>query len=216
MEQFSTGAALSAGWQTFKKRPGFLIGATFVALVIMLILRGVSYGVSPQPLEMGFFGSVTSIIALLLTVLVDMGLTALALKAHDDVEKVSFSDLSHPHPYWSYLLATIATAIIVVIGFFLIIIPGIIAALALLFVKFIVIDRNTPGFDALRESVRITHGHRWDLLGLFLAVLGINILGVLCLGIGLLVSIPVTSIAVAHAYRMLSAQAGDAPASAVA
>jgi hypothetical protein len=56
----------------------------------------------------------------------------------------------------------------------------------------------------MKESWRITKGHKWQLALLFLALLGINLLGVLALVVGVFVSVPITLIAFAHAYRTLA------------
>ena len=42
-----------------------------------------------------------------------------------------------------------------------------------------------------------------DLLVLFIALLGLNILGLCCLGVGLLVTVPISGLAMAYVYREL-------------
>lgn len=90
------------------------------------------------------------------------------------------------------------------VGFLLLIVPGIIFALMFLFTTFIVIDRQLGPIEAMKESNRITRGHKWRLLGLLLLLTLINILGLMALGLGLLISIPVSSLAFTYAYRTLS------------
>ena len=61
-----------------------------------------------------------------------------------------------------------------------------------------------PGITAsLRESAEMTHGIKWHLLGFFIIILLLNIVGALLLLVGLLVSVPVTMIAYAHVYQKL-------------
>jgi uncharacterized membrane protein len=64
----------------------------------------------------------------------------------------------------------------------------------------------------MKESKRITYGYKWPLLGFALVLALINLLGLLALVVGLLVSIPVTTLAFVHAYRALSNRAPTAPA----
>ena len=90
--------------------------------------------------------------------------------------------------------------------------PGIIFMLMFMFVMFIVIDRGLGPVEAMKESARITRGYKWQLLGFVLVLALINVLGMLALLVGLFVTIPVTSLAFAHAYRALSANAGPPPA----
>jgi len=91
----------------------------------------------------------------------------------------------------------------------LLIVPGIIALLMFMFSSFVVIDREKGPIESMAVSKLITKGHRWPLLGFVLLLLLINIAGLLALVVGLFVSIPVSTLAFTHAYRVLS---GAAPA----
>jgi uncharacterized membrane protein len=53
----------------------------------------------------------------------------------------------------------------------------------------------------------LTKGNRWKLFQLSLALLLLNILGLLALLVGLFVTIPVSFIAMVHAYRALKGEA---------
>jgi uncharacterized membrane protein len=141
-----------------------------------------------------------------------MGATAFYLAAHDNPDTVDLSALWHPRPFWKYLGASILLGLAVAIGFVLLIVPGVIFALMFLFTTFIVIDYELGPIEAMTESNRITRGHKWQLLGFGIVLTLINLLGVLALVVGLLVSIPVSTLAFAHAYRVLSGRAGATPA----
>jgi uncharacterized membrane protein len=56
---------------------------------------------------------------------------------------------------------------------------------------------------ALRHSSHITSGNRWSVFVFLLAALALNIVGVLLLVVGVLVTSAVTLIADAHVYRQL-------------
>jgi uncharacterized membrane protein len=84
------------------------------------------------------------------------------------------------------------------------IIPGIILSMGLAFVPYLVVDRGLGPIEAIKESWRITKGHKWQLLLLFLALLGLNLLGLVALLIGIFVTVPITMLAFAHAYRTLN------------
>lgn len=208
MNTFSIENSIKFGWETFKKRPWFLIGAA----AIMLVLSSISSTVSESMHQNGMISLIGFLISLGVSTLIDMGLTALTLKAHDNIETVKYEDLWHPKPFWKYLGASILTGLIVAVGLVLLIVPGVIFALMFFFVKFIMIERELMPVEALKESARITSGHKWALLGLLLFAIVINIVGALCLLVGLLVSIPVTALSVAHAYRSLTQSAPQAAA----
>lgn len=148
-------------------------------------------------------------VGLVIQILVKMGTISLFLKAHESVESLTVSDLWAPAYFWSYLLASLVVGLMIVGGLILLIIPGIIFAIRYMFVPYLVIDRGLGFRKAMKESRRITYGHKWQLLGL-LGVLGLfNLVGLLALVVGLLVTIPVTALTVVHVYRILEHSASE-------
>ena len=89
----------------------------------------------------------------------------------------------------------------------MLIVPGIIFTLMFLFTTFIVVDRELGPIEAMKDSHRITRGHKWPLLGFLVLLMLINLAGLMALVVGLLVTIPVTSLAFTHAYRVLGGRA---------
>jgi uncharacterized membrane protein len=79
----------------------------------------------------------------------------------------------------------------------------------LLFVKFIVVDRKMGPIEALKESVRMTKGHRMTLFLLVLLIAVINIIGAILLLVPLLVTIPVSTLAMVYAYRKIGHAASE-------
>lgn len=203
---FSAKSALQFGWETFKRRPWFFAGSALVILVAVAVAHAIISA-------LGGSRETPSLIGMLadwgLGTLISMGLVAFYLKANDDPERVALGDLWHPVPFWKYLLAIFILGIVVALGMILLIVPGIIFALMFSFTPFIVVDRGLGPIDAMKESKRITYGHKWRLLGLALLSLLVMLLGAIALGIGTLVSLPVVSLAGAHAYRVLAGQAVD-------
>ena len=112
-----------------------------------------------------------------------------------------------PATVLKYLAASILLAIVVGVGLLLLIVPGIILGLMFMFTTFIVIDRGRGPIEAMRQPP-FTRGFKWQLLGLGLLLALINLGGLLALGVGLLVTVPVTLLAFAYAYRVLSSRAG--------
>lgn len=207
--EFSTKSALRFGWETFKRRPWFFVGSTVVILLasglIEAFTTGIDTALGGSREEPSLIGGV---INLGLGTLLSMGATAFYLAAHDNPETADLSALWHPQSFLKYLGTSILYALAIVVGLVLLVVPGIILALMFMFSTFIVIDRDLGPIEAMKESNRITYGHKWTLLGLMLMLVLINLLGVLALVVGLLVSIPVSTLAVVHAYRVLG---GGAP-----
>jgi uncharacterized membrane protein len=146
--------------------------------------------------------------------LISMGATAFYLAAHDNPDTADLSLLWHPRPFWKFLGASILLSLAVAIGLVLLIVPGIIFGLMFMFATFVVIERELGPIDAMNESNRLTRGHKWQLFGFVLVLLLINLLGLLALVVGILVSIPVSTLAFVHAYRVLGGKAEPRPADA--
>lgn len=201
MPAIAIGECISFGWTTFKKRPWFFIQAALVIVGVYLVLGIVAAIVGLNAKEVGdALGDGLSSIAGVFT---GIGTIALYLKAHDDVASARIKDLWHPELFIKYLLASILMGLIVFVGFLLLIVPGIIFSLMLAFTLYLVVDRNLGPINALKESRRLTRGNRWSLALLGLALVFLNIVGLVALGIGLFVTVPVSGLAMVHAYRTL-------------
>ena len=208
MNTFSGSACIRFGWETFKKRPWFFIG---VFLFVGLLSSGGNFQLNDTDYSAATIALfiVAGIAFGIISILAKMGATQLALKAHDSAESATFGDLWAPHPFWKFVWGSILVGVIVILGLILLIVPGVIWALRYLFVPYLIMERKLAPFEALKESARITYGHKWQLLGLLGLTMLINILGAILLLVGLLVSIPVSALAMVHAYRTLSAQPGS-------
>lgn len=226
MHSLHVGKVLRFGWDTFKERPWFFIGM----VVAVVLLSGIVSSLAPDPVT-NAFDFLLAIAVVILNILIEMGLVAFALKANDAVKEAQFKDLWHPQPFWKYvgvkILAGVIAAgpILVALGLialggvwvtigivFLIpaIVWAVLAALALIFATYLVIDRDRGPIEAAQESAHITKGHRGQLFLLALSLIGINILGALALLVGLVVTVPVSLIAIAHAYRTLAGKGAAA------
>jgi uncharacterized membrane protein len=93
------------------------------------------------------------------------------------------------HNYWNAVLANILVGAIVVIGLFLLIIPGIIFACKLVFTPYLVVDQKMGVIEAVKESWRMTNGHAWTVFLIGLLAIPIGIAGLLCLVVGIIPAI---------------------------
>ncbi len=203
MQTFLVGESIRFGWETFKKRPWFFVAVTLLVMVAGWCVGFIGGFIGALLGRNAFDTAVGSLISFAGQLFIGMGTIAFYLKAHGSVDAAEVHDLWHPRPFWKYTGATFLNGLIVIVGLILLIVPGIIWALMFMFSQYFVIERKSAPLDALRESARITNGHKWRLLLFALAIAGLNILGMLFLFVGLLVSIPVTTLATVHAYRTL-------------
>lgn len=211
MQQLSVSECIRFGWETFKKRPFFLIAVLIGVTIANFIITSVPGAIDPEGDSIAIF--LFSILVTAFSIAVEIALLRFTLRAHDSIETVQVKDGLPAKPFWKYIGAQIVVAVAVLIGLILLIVPGIIAMLAFFMTQYLVVERKLWPIEAMKESARITKGNRWKLFLLLLAIIGINIVGFLALIVGLLVTIPVSMLALAHAYRMLEHKANEvAPA----
>ncbi|MEM7397638.1 MAG: YciC family protein [Pseudomonadota bacterium] len=202
---FSPLSAIQFGWETFKKRPWFFVGAVAILVVLHILNVGITNGVNT--LTGGTLEEptlVANLVNLAIGALILIGAVAFFLKAHDDLGGVDYSAFWHPKDYWKFFATALLTSLSVSLGFVLLIIPGLIALVLFMFSNFLVVDRGMGPLQALKRSVEMTKGNRLPLFWFFLLTILILIVGVLALGVGLLVALPIVGLATAHAYRLLS------------
>jgi uncharacterized membrane protein len=75
------------------------------------------------------------------------------------------------------------------------------------FISYFIIDKNLGPINGIKASWNATKGKFLSLLLFFIQIIGLNILGALALGVGLFITIPLSSIAMTYVYLKLS---GDA------
>lgn len=201
MEYFQIGEAFRLAWEKFKAHKVFLwklLGVIVASQVLFGTLEKITE-------EMGAFSVLVSIAAVFLTVLIDLGLTRLSLNLIDhNTEGKLGGVFAFNRLFWQYVGASLLFTLIVGAGFFLLVIPGIYFMLKYQFFSQLIVDKNMGVIEALKKSGEITKGVKWQLLGFALAIIGVNLLGALALGFGLLVTIPVTLVAYTIVYRKLS------------
>lgn len=217
MEPFSASECISFGWETFKKRAWFFIGVTVLYVIASFVLNFVGGFISGFLLAL--FGSIVSHIAgfcvsVLLNSVLSVVLISFLLKAHEDAEHVSIDDAMRLPHYWNFVGMGILREIAVVIGLILLIVPGVIVSLMFSLAGYLTIEQGLRPIEALKESMRLTNGHKGTLFLLVLMTIGLGIIGVVCLLVGMLVAGPVVALAWVHAYRQLQKRVQPAVAAA--
>jgi len=87
--------------------------------------------------------------------------------------------------------------------FILIAIPIIFFTIRLCFVVCFIVDQESGSSESISQSWTLTKGHFWFITLLFLVMLGLNILGAMALFVGLLFTVPFSSLILIIAYRHL-------------
>lgn len=203
---FTISSAIKTGWRLTKANRSLLfkVMLTIGALEVISAVTNVKKVATSSDVLLVLLSTATGIASAVFII----GLMIISLKLVRG-ESASYEDiLPKWHTIWRFAVVSIISGAITLIGFILLIIPGIYLMLRFALVKFLIIDKKSLGImDALHESSNLTIGIKWELLGLLLVILLINILGVIPAGLGLLVTIPISMIALAHVYVALSKKA---------
>lgn len=203
-------------WQRFEKH-----WATGILLVLLMFLL-----------------SLVPLIGYLIGFVVRVPLVTYGLRAWDHPEsKVEFSSV-FPSRLSTYLKVFVVELILGVIGILLLALVSIalfasaiwsedwmlsvkfitgvgavtilLAALQLFIFSypFFIVDKDADIVAALRYAYRLSHENLGTVLIFFLYAIGVNILGAIVCGIGLFITIPLTTVAFAGLYRTLQAGTG--------
>jgi hypothetical protein len=100
-------------------------------------------------------------------------------------------------------LAGLVGGIIIALGFICLLLPGIYLVVAYGFANLVITDKQLPFWDGLEMSRKTVTRHWWSVFGLMLLSIPFIILGVVCLGVGILVALPLIMGALAYAYEDL-------------
>lgn len=215
---FSAPDAVAWGWTKFTQN----IGPVLVASVVIF---GVSIGLSalttlvtggfsqsspmgPGSLSMSAVSS-GSFIAELLQAVVGLVLTGVAAKAALEVTEgkpYDFFAAFGKVNYVNLIIASLLVGLVVLVGFFLLIIPGLIVLFLTYLTTYSVVDDGKSPIEAIKHSVSLTSANLGPAF--LLAVLNVVVIiaGFVALCVGLLVAVPVTMFASAYAFRVFNGQ----------
>ena len=173
-------------WGLFTQYPGGFVGFCLLNLLLQAALHSIAYvgpvaaAVIGTPMFMGNFI-----------------VSAKLLQGQPPEFRDFFSGFQF---LWPLLLLSLATGLFIAIGTLLLIIPGVYLFVAYLFASYLVVDRRLDFWPAMELSRR-TINPRWFGYFVFtLLLVLLNLAGAVALGVGLLVTIPLSFCAVTVAY----------------
>lgn len=198
---FSYKRVLVYAWDVFVHNAPFLVGILSMLLALAL---GNNFIATVLANEVHFWvGFLVFLVGMVMSILLWMGLKFVMIKITRR-KHVRHEELLTPAPYLiKYVAGSFFYSLVVTVGLFLLVVPGIVWAVKYSFHRHLIVDKGLDPFQALYVSGQMTEGHKWDLLWFLILLKLINLLGVLCAGVGLLVTLPYTSIARARVYDRL-------------
>ena len=200
------GDCLQFGWEAFKRHTAALVFSTFVLCAANLLVNAVSGFVLRR---FAFVGG------MVVTGLFWGGMAACARKAaHDQEPTLSDAFQVLTIRPGDYLLVGLA----IDIGVLACGVGAVVTAFLFLFAPLCVVE-GADWKQALARSKDIVLANVGESIVFYLVLIVVNIAGFMALGIGLLVTLPVTTLAIVRAYELASTPdqlppSGSTPASA--
>lgn len=172
------GAAFSYGWSKFQAYAGPLVIITLVVFAGQVVLTLITTAVDNFVIR-----ALLQIVTFVVTQVLVRGLVRAALmvvngQAPDAGKVFDLNDLG------PYLVGAVLYGIMVVIGFALCIIPGIILGALFGFWPFVVVERGVDGVSGLQRSFELTKSRLPSVLLFGVAFFALNLVGALLCGVG--------------------------------
>lgn len=192
------------GWQQMWKQ--------FLYLFLVLVIVGIAESPASIVRDSETYGSPGMILLQILATaywllffsVIKYGGDLMVLRAMRN-EKIEISEMfdGFKKNYVNIILANLLTFAIIGFGFLFLIIPGIILACRLVFVSYLVMDKNMEPVAAVEKSWEMTKGYGWQIFGMALLAIPIVIGGLLCFIVGIVFAIIWISAAFASMYHAI-------------
>jgi uncharacterized membrane protein len=201
---FQIGEAIRFGWERFKENIGPLAIAALAVLAVNLLFNLLQASVT------GRFGRfLVALLSFFVSQIVAMGWLRMSLNIVDGRPADVSDFFQRADLFIPYVIASFIFSVVVAIGLVLLIVPGLYALATFCYYGFRIIDVERNATEALSDSATITRGERWHILGFIGVLLLLNILGVLLLIVGVVVTLGISLIATAYVYRQLAGPPGS-------
>ncbi|GAB4462190.1 MAG: hypothetical protein OHK0037_12670 [Elainellaceae cyanobacterium] len=185
------GKYLGEGWELFKKNAGGFVGFTLIVLLVSAIPQVLPDRIKP----------LGSIVSSIVSGPLGAGFYIVAFKLIKQ-RATTFSDFFRGfNNFLPLFLASLVTGILTLIGFALLIIPGIYLAVAWMFTTLFIVDRKFDFWDAMESSRKVVSTRWFSWFGFLIVLTLINVVGFLLFGVGLLITVPLSICATAIAYQ---------------
>lgn len=179
---------IDEGWKIFMKNPLYFILFTLLYIAI---------GFALMKLRFGTIGEI------FITPCLWAGYMLVARRLSFN-QHVDFKDFFSGFNQWDRLVpVSFIATVFMVIGLIFLVLPGIYLAVGYLFIAPLVLfyPRELSLLEILEGSRQVITKKWWNFLGFAGLLLLINIVGIICLGVGILVSFPVSICAIYAAYE---------------
>lgn len=196
---FSAVELLKDAWQLFLLHKRFYIKTVLVFGLISIVADLLSEDKSTRLVDI-----VLSLISMVSywygTIVIMKGSLAVTSGTGitDDVSRISWSII------FSLIISSVLVCIGTFVGFILFIIPGIIFSIRATLTQYIILHDNQKAVPAIKKSLALTKGYFWSFFRLILCFVFLAVISVVpFMGLGFIVLIPVSTIALTLVYKKL-------------
>ena len=181
-------ASLKGNW-------GLAIGGNLLVVLISMAVGVVGWGIAGAD-----WGA--NLTSLIFAPPLAIGMTIFSLNiSRDNTPEIDNLFIPFKTSWVNSILAYLMMGILVVVGFILLIIPGIIASLMFSQVFFIMgEDKEIGAYDTLVKSMHMIKGYKWKFFRILLRLMGLAILCLFTLGIGFIWLLPYQNVVFAKFY----------------
>lgn len=189
--------AFSYGWEAFVRNFFFFAALFAISLFPLLLLEAAS----KRWEEASFLWNVVKLASSLWRILTAMAVLSACLYIFDygKASLLAFSGLFKR--FVPYFVVTTLYGLMLGLGLMVFVVPGLYLGVVFQFAPYLVLDGAVGPIEALKESASLTRENRWELFMLDVLVILANLGGAFLFGIGVVVTVPVTFLAVTFVYR---------------
>ena len=203
-EFMSTNTDWSIG-EVLKSASEKQVGFKFNYFIALIIYGAVSIAITlVQEATVGTTGdlaaSLVEIIVTLILFPLGVGLGLLGIRRAAGKE-TPVSTLWEPYSHALPLIVMfVLMAVLIVAGFFLLVLPGIYLSIAYSFAPYLIVEKNMGVWEALETSRKAITQYWWRYFGLMIVALVLIIIGAIPLLIGLIWVLPIVAIATGEVF----------------
>ena len=226
IRQFSIDQTFSQAWTLTKKHFLVFLALTFLSFLIGSIPSGGQYadylkllmengGTIPEEMLMATASPIEQIkssIATIICTIIQSYFVLVTYRLANDAAKGAEVNLADRlkggiHGFIFYVLTYIVVSICILVGICICILPGIFIGIRLWFAPVIAaLHPERSLSDCFAQSWNMTKGHFWKLLLLGIVLILLNILGLLCCCVGVVVTNIISYFVTILVYRTLSGE----------
>ena len=196
-------------YQQFRKYASFVIGAMLTLFVLAYVPQ--VYFTLNAPQEPTTQSQFLSLILMLVQAFLTLGFTKLMLLLVQD-KFVEVADMFNNFKiFLSYFVASFLYGIGVVLGTLLLVVPGIFIAIRFQFYPHFIIEEEVSSLTALQKSYNLSQNLTLELFLLGIVVIALNAVGILLLGVGFIITYPLSSMATAVVFKGIADEADKIP-----